>query len=262
MDFLTKKQRVNTGQVPQYYVEDNHEAIISDEQFEMVQAEIERRTGKGKRYSGVSIFSNKLKCGDCGGWYGLKVWHSTDQYRKVIYQCNHKFKKGEKNCTTPHLTEDQIKEAFVKAMNRLIAGKEKVIADSEFARQFLTDTADLEKEQTELEQEIAVLVEMTQNTVAENARVALDQKEYQERYNGLVDRYDRAKARYEEVTDAIAAKKTRYKALGTFIDRLREQDVVTKFDAGLWGSMVKFMTVYSDNDIRVTFQNDVEVKAE
>lgn len=140
--------------------------------------------------------------------------------------------------------------------------KDKVIADSEFARQFLTDTADLEKEQTELEQEMAVLVEMTQNAVAENARVALDQKEYQERYNGLVDRYDRAKARYEEVTDAIAVKKTRYKALGTFIDRLREQDAVTRFDAGLWGSMVKFMTVYSNKDIRVIFQNDVEVKAE
>lgn len=40
VDFLTKKTKVNEGEVPQYYVEANHEAIIPPEEFEMVQAEI------------------------------------------------------------------------------------------------------------------------------------------------------------------------------------------------------------------------------
>ena len=47
---------------------------------------------------------------------------------------------------------------------------------------------------------------MTQNIVAENARVAQDQDEYQKRYDGLVQRYDTAKARYDEVVAAISAK--------------------------------------------------------
>ena len=59
--------------VPQYYVEGNHEAIISPAVFDMVQAELAKRTKGGSRYSGVSIFSNKIKCADCGGWYGSKV---------------------------------------------------------------------------------------------------------------------------------------------------------------------------------------------
>lgn len=59
------------------------------------------------RYSGVSIFSNKIKCGDCGGWYSSKIWHSTDRYRKVIYRCNHKY-NGEK-CGMPHVTEEEVK---------------------------------------------------------------------------------------------------------------------------------------------------------
>jgi hypothetical protein len=42
-------------------------------------------------------------------------------------------------------------------------------------------------------QEVAVLVEITQNCIAENARIAQDQGEYQKRYNGLVERYERAK---------------------------------------------------------------------
>jgi len=51
-------------------VEGNHEAIISPAVFDMVQAELAKRTKGGSRYSGVSIFSNKIKCADCGGWDG------------------------------------------------------------------------------------------------------------------------------------------------------------------------------------------------
>ena len=47
-------------------------------------------------------------CGDCGSVYGSKVWHSTDKYRRIIWQCNNKF-KGEHHCTTPHLYEKDIK---------------------------------------------------------------------------------------------------------------------------------------------------------
>ena len=79
------------GEVPQYYVENNHEAIISPQVFDWVKEEIKRRREGRGRYSGVSIFSGKIKCGECGGWFGAKVWHSTDKYRRVIYRCNNKF---------------------------------------------------------------------------------------------------------------------------------------------------------------------------
>lgn len=71
-------------------MEDNHEPIVSKELFEIVQNEIEKRT-KGNRYSGVGLFSSKIKCGECGSWYGSKVWHSTDKYKKTIYRCNYKY---------------------------------------------------------------------------------------------------------------------------------------------------------------------------
>jgi len=73
VDFLQKKMKKNEGEVPQYYVEGNHKAIISPQVFDLVQAELARRTKGGSWYSGVSIFSNKIKCGNCGSWYGSKV---------------------------------------------------------------------------------------------------------------------------------------------------------------------------------------------
>lgn len=56
VDFLTKKQKVNEGEIPQYYVEDNHPAIIDPFEFDMVQAEIARQQKLGRSYSGASIF--------------------------------------------------------------------------------------------------------------------------------------------------------------------------------------------------------------
>lgn len=81
--------------------------------WELVQEEMERRKNMDSRYSSASIFSSKIKCSECGNWYGSKVWHSQDKYRRVVFQCNRKFKNSQK-CRTPHLTEDEIKDAFVK----------------------------------------------------------------------------------------------------------------------------------------------------
>ena len=69
-DFLTKKAVKNCGQVPSYFVEQSHPAIIDPAVFEMVQREMERRTREGGRYSGVSIFSGKIRCSACGGSFG------------------------------------------------------------------------------------------------------------------------------------------------------------------------------------------------
>ena len=128
VDFLTKKTKVNEGEIPQYYVEDNHEAIIDPEVFDMVQREMTKR-GRGKKYhSSVHSFFSKIRCGECGSWYDSKVWHSNSQYRKTIWQCNHKF-DGDCRCQTPHLTDEEIQLHFLSAANKLLAAKAAVIAN-------------------------------------------------------------------------------------------------------------------------------------
>ena len=74
----------NEGEIPQYYVENSHPAIIDPIEWEQAQAEFARREALGRTYSSKSIFSSKLVCVDCGGFYGQKVWHSTSKYRRVI----------------------------------------------------------------------------------------------------------------------------------------------------------------------------------
>ena len=73
VDFLTKKRKVNEGEVPQYYVEHSHEPIITPEEFDKVQTELARRKRISRQYSGKSIFSSRIVCGDCGSYFGSKV---------------------------------------------------------------------------------------------------------------------------------------------------------------------------------------------
>lgn len=40
-DYLTKKTKKNDGQIPQYYVENSHPAIVTPEMYDAVQAEME-----------------------------------------------------------------------------------------------------------------------------------------------------------------------------------------------------------------------------
>ena len=218
-DFLTKKVVKNCGQVPSYFVEQSHPAIIDTAVVEMVQREMERRTQEGGRYSGVSIFSGKIRCGKCGGYFGSKVWHSTDKYRRTIYRCNNKY-DGQK-CQTPHVTEEEIKEAFVTAFNRLVTAREEIAANAWLVRQTICDTTVLAEEKAKLQQELVVLVEMTENCVRENARIAQNQEEYQKHYEGLVVRYDAATARFDEVTEGISAKEAQSERLAEFIKRLK-----------------------------------------
>ena len=197
VDFLTKKTKVNEGEIPQYYVEDNHEAIIDPEVFEMVQREMAKR-GKGKKYhSGVHAFSTKIKCGECGSWYGSKVWHSNSKYRKTIWQCNHKF-DGDCRCQTPHLTDEEIQLHFLSAANKLLATKAAVIANGREMQALLFDTTELEAEQAQLLEETQVVSDIVQQAIQENAHTALNQTEYQKRYDSLVQRFDRAKTRLEK----------------------------------------------------------------
>ena len=260
-DFLTKKKKKNEGEVPQYYVEGNHEAIIPPAQFDRVQKEMQRRFGDTDRHGCVSIFSSKIRCGECGSWYGSKVWHSNSQYRKTIWQCNHKF-DGDCRCQTPHLTDEEIQLHFLSAANKLLATKAAVIANGREMQALLFDTTELEAEQAQLLEETQVVSDMVQQAIQENARTALNQTEYQKRYDSLVQRFDRAKTRLEEVTAEIQEKQTSSASMGTFLNAFEQMpDALAEFSLESWHSMVDFATVYSIDDIRFTFKNGQEIKA-
>lgn len=258
-DFLTHQCVTNNGEVPQYYVEGHHDGIVTAEQFETVQAEIVRREGMQK-YSGVGLFSSIIKCGECGSWYGAKVWHSNDKYRRVIYRCNNKYGDGCK-CKTPHITEDEIKSLFLKAVNQLFAGKDEILANTKAMMEMVCGTEALEKQAADSIVELNIISKQMQSAIAENSRVALDQEEYEKRFAALTERYNTTKATYDKVTEQIEAKKTQREFIKGFIRTLENTgNIAEEFDAGLWCGLVDHVTVKSKEEIIFTFKNGLEFK--
>ena len=259
VDFLEKKTKVNEGEVPQYYVEGSHEAIVDSEEWEMVRAEIARRRTLGRRYSGNNIFASRLICGDCGEFYGQKVWHSTDAYRKQIWRCNSKF-KGESKCCTPTLDTETIKQKFMEAYNNLMPDKETVIENCNFIKNKLTDYSDIDNKLKNLNEEIAVVAELVKTCVQENAQNAQSQDDYEKRYIGLTKRYEKATAEIERLSAEKEKRINRDKELSIFIHAIASQEaLMTEWNDRPWLTLLENATVYRDGKIKFLFKDGTEI---
>lgn len=130
VDFLSKKRMNNDGQVPQYYVEDSHPAIIDKDVWKAVQLEIERRKAFAAEHGLQKIeyattknpFAGRVICANCGKAYGRKVWNSTDdRLRRIVWRCNGRYPvKGEKGCKSRHIDEWVLYKAFINTFNALV----------------------------------------------------------------------------------------------------------------------------------------------
>ena len=227
----------------------------------MVRYELKQRKGNRGYKASAAPFSGKVICGDCGGVFGSKVWHSTKKYRRTIWQCNHKYKG--KKCDTPHLYETALQTAFVKAFNRLVENKDEILLGYETVLQTLTDTTALEKKRAELQSEYDIVMELMRKCVEENARTTLDQEEYSQRYNALAERYQAAQNGIAETDSKLEDRAAKREKITIFLADLKQRDgLLDEFDEKLWLTTVEFVTVHSENEVTVTFKDGSEVKVE
>ena len=116
-DHLTKKDVINKGQLPQYYVEGSHQGIISKEDFQAVQEKFQARpqvdnTPKEYEFKGI-IF-----CGICGSRYVRKK-----NYKKYVWRCHIFHNQGKEKCPAKQVPDDIIKEfakGFEKEISKII----------------------------------------------------------------------------------------------------------------------------------------------
>ena len=259
VDFLQKKTKPNEGEVPQYYVEGSHPAIIDPDEWDHVQAEFARRKALGKAYSGKSIFSAKLVCEDCGAFFGSKVWHSTDQYRRTIWQCNNKFKnKG--RCQTPTVDKETVQQLFIKAYNQMMCDRQRIINDCETMRRALTDFKPLDADIERQLEETQVIAELVKAVVKENATTAQSQETYIKKYEALTKRYDTAAAELKRLQELRASRNQKDKSMALYIRTLKKQPtVLQEWNDTIWSVMVEKAIVHRNGEITFVFYNGTEI---
>ena len=126
-DCISKKVRVNTGERAQYYVENNHPAIIDADTFAKVQEELARRASKRKvkqigtkteqgKYCGKYALTELLICGECGTPYRRCTWTAGGQ-KKIVWRCINRLDYGKKYCHhSPTMEEVPLQEAIMGAI--------------------------------------------------------------------------------------------------------------------------------------------------
>ncbi len=259
-DFLEHKAVKNQGELPQYFVENSHPAIIDKDMWEMVQAEIKRRKEIGASYSSVNMFSSKLVCGDCGGFYGKKIWHSTKPWRKEIYRCNKKYSDAHDRCQTPFITEDEVKSKFIKAYNQVMVNKEQVINDANEVIIALTDTSQIDKAISETESELEVITELVRKLVRENASHSQNQDDYTKRYKELKARYEETKNKLDELNDEKQIRKGKLLELNSYLATFKEAgEILTDWDDNLWMIVLDKAIVNRDGTIIFKFIVGIDI---
>ena len=225
-NFLEKVRKKNTGELPQYYVEQHHEAIIEPAIFKIVQAEMKRR--EGMRIYGPTMYSTKVKCGVCGAWYGRKVWASNTKYRKIIYRCNKKYAVKGNPCKSTHLYETEIADIIKTAVDKMVGNKNRL-------RTKIGNIIKKECGTTQLKARLA--------KVAESYKDSSDNSIYME---------------YRKLSDEIANRQDRKCLLEWLLSKAEETD--KEYDERMWTGLLDHILVRGIHDYLVVFIGGIEVE--
>lgn len=203
-DVLEKKPQKNTGQLPQYYVTDNHEAIIPREMFKRVQFERARRgslepkgtktkTNAG-RFRPQYVLTEILLCGECGEHYRRCTWARNGK-KKVVWRCINRLENGKRNCReSPTLDEGVLHEAILGFLRDLQSPRDELVQNlREYTEEALEQkTGDSKKQKLldMLEQKNRLLQEMLSLDIVPDEKIEQLSREYdeiQEQIDGLND---------------------------------------------------------------------------
>ena len=142
----------------------------------------------------------------------------------------------------------------------MVADKKPYLEACEAAKTVLTDTSAIDAEMEELRREMEVVAGLTRKCIEENSTAAQDQEEYAARYNGYVDRYEKAKERYDALTALRQEKLSKAKAIDRFMATVsKRENLLTEFDNRLWLSLVDCAEVHRDGTLTFHFFDGTEI---
>lgn len=253
-DVLTGVSKKNTGQLPQYYIENNHEGIVTKQMFREVQAEIARRNSKSAanqrkrhqgRYNSKYALSERLVCGDCGSPYKRVTWNIHGR-KQIVWRCVNRLEYGTKFCShSPSIPEEELHQAILKAVQNLAANfTDEVAAQLDgILRQMKAGEnlkAQLQKQLEKAQQEFDRLLEMSLEL--DESTPFLDDK-----LRKLSGKIKILKANIAESTDGKGEDEEATK-------QLTAQDLLIKeYDDILTARIIEKVIVHSRQEIEIYF---------
>jgi len=241
------RNRPNYGEADRYYICNTHEGVVDREMFEKVKSKLkENALEKSKSRSRTkSVFSNAIKCGNCGWTYKPKI-SSGDTY----WVCSKTGVAGAR-CNTPNIKEEILQKLFIKMYNKLRANESEIID-----RTLLQLTSakakisGLNDEISEIDAEIAKLCEQNNMYSTLKMRNIIDDVSFFEKTSDIQRKITALRNKRSQTINADDDEKV-IEELRKIKNRLNEYPkALIKFDGRIFSDIVKTVFVNSDDTVQ------------
>lgn len=279
VDFLTKKKVKNDGYVRQYYVEDNHEAIIPKELFHQVQEEKLRRASLHKaavtrkknkeekeksKYSSKYILTDLMVCAECGHAYRRQIWSKYGD-KSGVWRCEDRLKQGKKSrCQhSPTLKEEQLHDAIMTAINSVVENTGEFIGTFRENVIRVIGNYSTQGVTTEYDEQIEKLQQQMLTLIENNAKQGAISEDFDTEYKQLSEQINELKtARIQMVQAKKKAEsyKERVEQLDKAITTVNPQ--VREFDQDLVKRLISSIRVHKGMKLEIQFHSGIVVKQE
>ena len=254
VDFLNKKRSKNNGDIPQYYVEDDHEVIIPKELFMKVQEEMSRRgsqvdsKGRKRGFSSNHCFTGLIFCAECGERFRRIHWNNRG-CKSVVWRCITRLDRSG-DCNARTVYKEELKNAFVDALNNLISDSDSYLP---ILQNNITSVLMMGNPES---------AESIQARINELQQIIMNKASRQENYSEAAQEVLRLRQQKENTLQNDTSRNER-------LDRIRElkefitsqPDTITEFDETLVRHLLAKVTVF-DQKLVFEFKSDVSVEIE
>ena len=253
VDYLSKKRIKNNGIMPQYYVENDHEAIIPKDIFMRVQDELVRRrlvkvspNGRKHGFSSNHVFSQMIVCGECGELFCRVHWNNHG-CRSIVWRCISRLESTGIECHARTINELVLQDAIVKAINQMLGDKSNY--------------------QAQLQLNIVAVIRASQATAIDSIDEKLmtlqqdliQKANSKEDYDEIADEIFRLRELRQKTTVDTAAREEQIKRINDLQDYIAQQTTyLTEFDEALVRRWIKQITIWDDR-ITVELKSGVSI---
>lgn len=271
-DCISKTVKKNTGELPQYYIKDNHPAIIPRDIYQRVQEEMARRTSKRKilqksgkteqgKYSAKYALSERLVCGECGSPYKRCTW-ARNGSKQIVWRCVSRLEFGKKYChNSPTMAEDKLHAAILTALNQVVEAGDGLRDElAETLRMVCAPKGDGDN-LLELERKLEVLT-ARQTTLLDQALTNMDDLTITEQLRTLLEEKQRIQAQIDTMRSEAVSRISEDSRMAEYTAYLEEHlNGFPHYDDKLVRKMIERVTVVDGETIRIKFRySDWEIE--
>lgn len=279
VDFLTKKKVKNDGYVRQYYIEDNHEAIIPKELFHQVQEEKLRRASLHKaavtrkknkeekeksKYSSKYILTDLMVCAECGHAYRRQIWSKYGE-KAAVWRCEDRLKQGKKSrCqNSPTVKEAQLHEAIMTAINSVVENTGEFIGTFRENVIRVIGNYSTQDVPTEYDEQIEKLQQQMLILIENNARQGAISEDFDNEYKQLSEQINELKT----VRIGLVQAQKKAESYGERVQQLDKaittvNPQVREFDQDLVKRLISSIRVHKGMKLEIQFYSGIVVKQE